>query len=71
METPIRSILIALACLPMVAGAQQFPARHEIVRGRVVSDSGLAVRAADIVVTPHHGPRRRSRVAPTRAALLH
>jgi carboxypeptidase family protein len=40
------------ALLPDVALAQQPSSpRHEIVRGRVRSDSGLPVRAADVVVT--------------------
>ena len=42
-------ILFAFLLLPAAALAQQ--PRHEIVRGRVVSDSGLPVRGADVVVT--------------------
>ena len=48
-------LLLAFALLPAMTRAQQaqqnFPARHEIVRGRVQSDSGLAVRGADVIVT--------------------
>ncbi|HEY2376078.1 MAG TPA: carboxypeptidase regulatory-like domain-containing protein [Gemmatimonadaceae bacterium] len=51
-----RSIIAALALISMVtpneSSAQQpQPARHEIVRGRVLGDSGVPVRGADVVVT--------------------
>jgi hypothetical protein len=39
---------VAMSALPTSVSAQ---ARHEIVRGRVLSDSGAAVRAADVIVT--------------------
>jgi len=50
-------VVASLATGPSVLRAQ---ARHEIVRGRVTSDSGIAIRAADVVVT-----RTSDRVAKT------
>lgn len=40
--------LASLAVLPAVAGAQQ---RSHVIRGRVTSDSGTAIPAADVIVT--------------------
>lgn len=44
----LRRFVIGLACIPAMAHAQQ--TRHEIVRGRVQSDSG-AVAGASVIVT--------------------
>src|SRR5690348_665691 len=48
------SLLLLALCAPGVATSQQAPlgpTRHEIVRGRVSTDSGVPVSGADIVVT--------------------
>jgi len=50
MLTTAAAVLLA-ALLPNVARSQQQPPRREIVRGRVVTDNGTPVRAADVVVT--------------------
>jgi len=49
----MRQLPIALVlsmCLPHSATSQQ-PLHHEIVRGRILSDSGMPVRGADVIVT--------------------
>src|SRR5581483_1067954 len=48
----LQTLLLAAA---VRAGAQQappaLPARHDIVRGRVASDSGVPIRGADVIIT--------------------
>jgi hypothetical protein len=45
------SYCFAVAAASIVPGVVSAQARHEIIRGRVVSDSGAVVRAADVIVT--------------------
>ena len=69
----MRKLIIAaalLAALPNVVTAQQPSPRREIVRGRVRSDSGAPVRAAEVIVTRTRDASPRTTITDSSGAFL-